>query len=148
MTKPGKDRDGWKPVLIIAGVGVILILTVAVYYIWPNLVEVPNLDGLSQAQAEDLLTKYKLIPDARPQHAVGVEAGRVLPNSQNPSSGLPVRPNTVVSFSVNMLQASTGSTPVVSSSTGAPSVSLFQPKAGEKVRPARRAPRWNLQILS
>jgi hypothetical protein len=124
------------PVLIMGMVGVAIIIATVTYYAWPSLISVPSLDGFSQAQAEDLLTKTRLVPEARPQYAAGVDAGHVIPQSQNPSPGLLVRSGTVVSFAV----AERGETrPIIASSPVTISVSLFQPKAGEKITSSRGA---------
>lgn len=120
----------WKPVLIMGTVGVILLLAVVLYYAWPSLVTVPSLDGLSQAEAEQLLVKHSLIPEGRPQYTLEVEAGRVVPHSQSPNYGLPVRPGTIVSFAISVREdRSDGKT----SPPSALAVTLFQPKGGEKV---------------
>src|SRR5687767_4268883 len=93
----GKRR--W-PVLLMGTFGVILLAGLITYYAWPSLVNVPSLDGLSQAQAEDLLAKNRLRADARPQYVAGVDAGRVISGSQSHSAGLPVRYGTVLSFAI------------------------------------------------
>ncbi|MGO8733495.1 MAG: hypothetical protein ACLQVM_11970 [Terriglobia bacterium] len=121
-----------KPALIFGVVGVMLFLTLGAYYTWPSLVEVPALDNHAQAEAEDLLAKRHLIPEIRPQQAAGVEAGRVVPYSQNPAHGLRVHTGSVVSFGVSVSQGgpSLPATPVAA----APMLSLFEPKSGETLR--------------
>src|SRR5258708_2211603 len=59
--------------LILAAVGVGLLVAVGVYYAWPSLVRVPDLASLAQAEAENVLEKSGLTPEARPQVAVGVK---------------------------------------------------------------------------
>ena len=119
----------WRPVLIMGTVGLVLLLTAVIYYAWPNLIVVPALDNLSQAEAENILVKHNLVPQGKPQYAVGVENGRVVPHSQSPSYGLSVRPGTVVVFAISERDE----TPKLSSNSSINlSVLLFQPKGGEK----------------
>jgi len=84
---PIVERRPWKRVVTLAITGGVLVLTVVIFTLWPSLVTVPRLDGLSRAEAEDLLSKSGLTPDPKPQHAGGVEAGRIVPNSQKPKPG-------------------------------------------------------------
>src|SRR5260370_9512410 len=82
-----RARSDWtqkKPVLIMGTAGLVLFLLVGIYYIWPNLVEVPELDGRAQAEAEDMLAKRGLVPESRPHLPTDVEAGRVLSHSPIP----------------------------------------------------------------
>jgi len=118
----------------------VLILTIILYLLWPRLVTVPNLDNLSRAEAEYKLISKSLVPDPRPQHVVGVEAGRAVPTSQNPGPGLKVRRRTVVSFAI----AESATDPIspprgAASPSQAASVSLFEPKSGETVQCIRTA---------
>lgn len=116
--------------LILAAIGLAMLVAVAVYYACPSLVTVPSLDNLAQATAEELLIRRGLAPDPKPRQAPGVEAGRVVPQSQSPVSGLAVHRNTVVSFGVSVSGVGPTPPPIVSP-TGPPSASLFQPKSGE-----------------
>jgi hypothetical protein len=115
--------------LILAAVGIGLLVSVGTYYAWPSLARVPDLAGLAQAEAENALVKSGLTPEARPQMAIGVEAGRVVPNSQNPEPGLPVRTGSAVSFGVS-LSSSAATPPSSSGKTPVLLVSLFDPKTG------------------
>jgi len=137
---PLAERRAWKQGVTLATIGVVLVLTVVVFTWWPWLATIPRLDGLSRAEAEVLLTKAGLTADPRPQYASGVEAGRVVPDSQNPKPGLKVRPKEVVSFGV------AEPPPEVSlrqgSATAPPrraTVSLFEPRPGGSVRGRRTA---------
>jgi hypothetical protein len=132
-----EERSQWKPVIVLGTIGVMLLLTLGLYYAWPSLTKVPSLDGLSQAEAEDLLTKQGLVPQGRPQYATGVEPGRVVPHSQSPGYGLPVRPGTVVTFAISVREEApqVNNTPPPS----ALAVTIFQPKAGEQARCSRGA---------
>lgn len=65
-----------------------------------ELVEVPDLTGLSRAEAEDKLTKIGLVPAANTQHDQNTESGRVIQGSQEPGSGIIVERKDVVSFKV------------------------------------------------
>lgn len=129
-----QNRQDWpqrRPVIIVIGIGMVLFLTTAIFYMWPSLVEVPYLGELSQAEAEQVLMTKRLVPDAQPQHSE-TEAGRVIPYSQEPVAGIKVRPGTVVQFSVSQVGA-----PSPRPTDGEPSrvsVSLFQPKSGDQVR--------------
>jgi hypothetical protein len=124
------------PVLVMGIVGVTMIIGTVTYYALPSLVRIPSLDGLSQAQAEDLLANNRLVPEVRPQYGAEADAGRVIPHSQNPSAGLSVRSGTVVSFAVG----ERGETPPITNpSPTTLSISLFQPKAGEKIPCSRGA---------
>ena len=120
-----------KPTRILISIGLVIVLTTSISYLWPSLVKIPSIDGKSRAEAEDLLTKMKLIPKAIPQTVVGVESGRVVPKSQSPNAGLLVRPDTVVSFGVSNykpdLPASSKPAEV------ALNVSLFEPKSSNEV---------------
>jgi beta-lactam-binding protein with PASTA domain len=80
--------------------GIALLAGLITYTAWPSLINVPSLDGLSQAQAEDLLRQNELIPQARPQYSDSADAGRVIAHSQSHAPGLSVRPGTVVAFAV------------------------------------------------
>jgi hypothetical protein len=117
-------------VILLAGAGVALLIAVAVYYGWPTVVNVPRLDGLSQAQAEEKLRKGRLIANAQPQHGENTEPGRVIANSQDPVAGLPVRPHTIVSFGVSQRltrdQARPGTDPA-----NRPAVGLFSPRSDQ-----------------
>jgi len=121
----------WKSVLFMCMAGVLLLLTIGIYYAWPTLVRVPLLDSLSQAQAEDLLAMRGLRAEARPQYIANLEAGRVVPHSQSLAPELPVRPGTLVSFAVSLRddQRQGGGDPL-----SGLAVALFQPKSGENVR--------------
>jgi hypothetical protein len=130
------DWHRWKAVLIMAGIGTVLIITVIIFYAWPSLVDVPPLDGLSQAQAEESLGKSRLVPDPRPQYSLAVEAGRVVPKSQSPNAGLAVQPGTVVSFAVSVQNEQTAA---VDTLAATPTVSLFQPRTAEHIRCTRGA---------
>ena len=129
------DRARRVSVLIMGGCGMALLAGVFVFYAFPSRCTVPVLDGLSQTQAEDLLQKHKLVPSARPQYSDGVEAGRVIPQSQSPSAGLIVPNGSVVSFGVS--QKST--TPVTQAPAAQRSsgLQLFEPKDQGKLRCSR-----------
>jgi hypothetical protein len=110
--------------------GLIVALTATMFLAWPTLIAVPQLDQLSQAEAEQVLSDARLIPAAQPHYAPGVQAGRVLPQSQSPSPGLRVRPGTVVSFGISVQDMPTTAPATPTGSA----VSLFEPKAGAIVR--------------
>jgi hypothetical protein len=134
-----KGRTEWnrrRHVIVMGTIGLVLLLAVGTYYSWPSLVKVPSLDGLSQAEAEDLLTKHELVPEGRPQYAVSIEAGRVVPHSQSPGYGLSVHPGTVVSFAISVREELS---PAQVTPPGDLAVELFQPRSGEKVRCSRGA---------
>lgn len=65
-----------------------------------ELVEVPDLSGLSRAEAEDKLRKIGLVSAAKTQHDQNTESGRVIRGSQEPESGIIVEKKDVVSFKV------------------------------------------------
>lgn len=117
----------WKHALIMGTSGAAILVGVIIYFAWPSLIDVPSLDGLSKAQAEDLLAKNNLRSEAMPQYANGVEPGRVIPDSQNPQAGLLVRPGSLVSFAVNVQQQ-----PPVPPPPPDIVVTLFQPQSGGK----------------
>ncbi|HEY6769183.1 MAG TPA: hypothetical protein VI386_30940 [Candidatus Sulfotelmatobacter sp.] len=128
-----RARSDWtqrKPVLIMGVMGLMLFLVVGVYYAWPNLVEVPELGGYAQAEAEDILAKRHLTAESRPQWANDLAPGRVVPHSQSPVRGLLVRPGTTVSFGVAV---SPEGSPVEGVAGSAPAVSFFEPKPGTTV---------------
>jgi hypothetical protein len=135
-TRGPEERRRRKPVLLTGSVGVILILTIAIFYAWPSFIIVPVLDGRSQAQAEELLLRRRLAPNARPQYAPGVAKDTVIPKSQDPAAGLAVRSGTVVTFAVSVsnvgLPSGTGSEVRVS-------LTLFRPRSGETIDCARGA---------
>jgi hypothetical protein len=107
------------------GIGVVLIFAVSLFFLWPSqeLVEVPDLGGLSRAEAELELKKNGLIPEAVPQHNADTKTGYVIPDSQETLAGTKVRKGTVIRFSVSL-----GPDEITE---GAASVSLFRPKSGE-----------------
>jgi hypothetical protein len=111
-----------------------LALAGILYLTWPSLITVPTLDGLSQAEAEDRLRSYHLVPQPRPQYAQAADAGRVIARSQNPSAGITVRRGTFVSFAVG----ERGDTPPETPANGM-TISFFKPRAGEKVSCSRGA---------
>lgn len=101
VTREPEERRRWKPVLLSGTAGVIFILIIGIYYAWPSLMIVPSLDGESQAQAEELLLRRRLVPNARPQYAAGVAKDTVIPKSQDPAAGLAVKAGTVVTFAIS-----------------------------------------------
>jgi hypothetical protein len=126
VTKTRAERTRWGAVAIMGGVGVAILLI----FLWPRLITVPTLDGLSQAEAEDTLRSYNLVPQSRPQYAQAADAGRVIALSQNPSAGLAVRRGTVVSFAVG----ERGDTPPDNNQNYVGmSVKFSKPRAGEKI---------------
>lgn len=130
VTKTRTERARWLAVSIMGGVGVAILLIL----VWPSLITIPTLDGLSQAEAEDRLRSYHLVPQPRPQYAQVADAGRVIARSQNPSAGIPVRRGTVVSFAVG----ERGETPPETPPNGM-TISFFKPRAGEKLSCSRGA---------
>ena len=116
------------PVLIMGGCGIGLLAAVAAYYALPARSNVPVLDNLSQTEAQDLLTEYKLIPSARPQYAQGVPAGRVIPQSQSPGAGLLVAHGSVVSFGVSQQSTAEVSRSRAAPAFGGSDLQLFEPK--------------------
>ena len=128
-----KDRAEWakaRAVIITGGIGIALLAGLIAYFAWPSLISVPSLDGLSQAEAEDTLRSYHLVPQPRPQYAQASDAGRVIARSQNPSPGLAVRAGTVVSFAVG----ERGETaPDNNPNSSSMDVSFSRPRAGEKI---------------
>lgn len=94
------------------------------------LVEVPDLANLSRAEAENKLVEIGLVPEARPQYVTGVNADRVVPNSQNPPAKLPVQPGALVSFAINVRDERPQ---VIVTPSVSLAVSLSQPKAGGKI---------------
>jgi len=133
--RPRVDWRQWKPVLAMGVIGMILVVAVFTYYAWPSTVTVPALDRLARAEAEELLLRTKLVPDARPQVAAGVEEGRVIPQSQRPNAGLRVRPGTMVTFGVSVSSSESGQQ--LGSPAGVPTAVLFDPKSGEAMYCAR-----------
>lgn len=67
-----------------------------------RLVDVPNLGSLSRAQAENELMENRLVPEAIPQYANAVNAGLVIPDSQEPAPKISVKPGTLVRFGVSV----------------------------------------------
>lgn len=124
----------WKLTLIMGGIGMVLLLTAAIFYLSPRLVEVPRLDELSQAEAEQVLVKRQLVHKAQRQHSE-TEAGRVIPHSQEPVAGIKVRPGTVVRFSVSL--GTQSQEPQEEGGVPQVSVSLFRPKSGDQVHCTR-----------
>ncbi len=116
-------------IVMLLGIGVALILAVTFFYLWPSLVEVPNLSNLSRAEAELLLAKKRLVPEIRPQHAAMTEAGRVVPYSQEPAAGIKVHKGTVIRFAVSLTFKQLSET---NSADIAAAVSIFKPKSGEE----------------
>jgi hypothetical protein len=115
-----------KGVFAMLGVGVALIFTVILFFVvWPppELIEVPDLSGLSRAEARLELEKNELEPEAVPQHNADTKNGYVIPGSQEPSAGTKVDKGAVIRFSVSL-----GPDEIPEGS-----VSLFRPKSGEGV---------------
>lgn len=138
--RPPSDWARRKPVLAMLVVGVAILIGTGTYFLWPTLAQVPKLDGLSQAEAEDMLVKLALTPSSRPQHSEDVPAGRVIPGSQAPSPGLRIRRGEAVNFAISVKQA--GNVNVqspITSGQPAPSLSLHAPKSNSTVALARSA---------
>jgi len=102
ITKSKPEREKWKMVFLFGIFGIMILIGVCIYSIWPSLITTPNIEKLSQAEAEQLLLKDRLIPNPKPQYSLNTEYGRVIQNSQNPQPGLKVNTNTIVSFSVSI----------------------------------------------
>ena len=113
-------RNSW----ILTGLTVALTVSVIVFFTWPELVSVPDLGNLSQAEAETLLQKNDLVPLAMPQHGTQTQAGRVIPFTQDPASGIRVRRMTAVRFGV----AADSPLPPTNDNSAA-TVTFFQPKS-------------------
>jgi hypothetical protein len=119
-----------KKAATVAALVALAILTVLFLRACPWLVAVPDLSGLSRAEAEEVLSKRGLGAEPRPQYSDVVEAERVIPRSQEPAPGIKVRRGAVVRFGV-----STGPPPtraIKEPSKGGVSVTLFRPKSGER----------------
>jgi PASTA domain-containing protein len=130
VTRTRAEWARWRAVGVMGGIGVAILLI----FLWPSLISVPTLDGLSQAEAEDTLRSHHLVPQPRPQYAQSADAGRVIARSQNPSAGISVRRGTVVSFAIG----ERGDTPPDNPPTGM-TISFFKPRTGEKVSCLRGA---------
>ena len=135
VTKERVDWKRWRATLVMGIIAVALVVGLITYRACSRLVEVPPLDGLAQAQAEDLLRDKQLVPLVRPQPSDPANAGRVIPHSQSPSAGLSVRAGTVVSFAVG--EGGETTTPPVNPPPPTMSVSLFKPKSGETISVTR-----------
>jgi hypothetical protein len=125
-----------KAIWAMLGCGLMLLVATILFYSWPSLVVVPDLSGLSQAEAEAALERQQLIPEARPVYSIEAKPGLVGAGSQEPGQGIKVRPGTLVRFGV----AVSGQPPVTLSHEpiiNKASVSLFQPKGGESVKCTR-----------
>lgn len=137
-----RERNDWqrrKPVLIMALVGLVLLSTAAIPAFLPTLVTVPPLGGLSREEAEDKLVRKSLLSDPKPQYANGVEAGRVIAGSQTPGAGLAVRCRTVISFAVAVAGQPPQASDSSKSSSGLPTVELFEPRVGAPARSTRHS---------
>ena len=130
VMRPHADWNRKRPVLLMGVTGLVLLILVLGYSLWPALVPVPTLSGLSQAQAEDLLRSIHLVPDPRPQYASGVSIGYVVPQSQDLQPGTYVRRGTVLSFGVTV---SSSSPPTGTSPSSDRRVALFDPRTGSSV---------------
>jgi len=87
----GGQTPGRRSFVFLAALGAALVTILIIYYAWPSLAIIPPLDNLSRAEAEDGLTRRGLTPDVMSQYSGAVEAGRVVPGSQNPPPGQKVR---------------------------------------------------------
>jgi hypothetical protein len=132
-------RTGPKGFLVMLGAGVVVLLTVILFFSWPSLIRVPDLGGLSRDEAKLVLEKKALVPEARPLYHSDTEPGRVIAHSQEPAAGIKVRGGTVVRFGVAIGTTRTEE-PTEELQVGASlSVSLFRPKSGEKAHCTRYA---------
>lgn len=120
---------------IILGLGVALVVAALLFYVWPSLVEVPDLANLSNAEAEDILRDRGLVPEDRPQ-ASETEKGRVVPYSQEPSPNFRVRKGTIVRFAVSQGSQVHIVTPQTETTVNV-SISIFRPKSGNVVKCTR-----------
>jgi hypothetical protein len=132
-TRERAEWKRWRVVIFMGITGIALLAGLITYTAWPSLINVPSLDGLSQAQAEDLLRQNELIPQARPQYSDSADAGRVIAHSQSHAPGLSVRPGTVVAFAVGEGGEGGETTPPVNPTPNPMTVSLFKPKSGETI---------------
>jgi hypothetical protein len=106
VTKTPPERKKWKTVIIFGVCGIMLIICVLIYSLWPSLIAVPDLGNLSQAEAERRILSYHLVPEPKPQYSSNTEEGRVIPNSQVPQPGLKVNKNSTVLYSVSISKTS------------------------------------------
>jgi hypothetical protein len=83
---------------IAAGLGILA------FVLWPvpDLVDVPSLGHASQAEAERRLTDLRLIPHAEPRVDATTTVERVVPLSEQPPAGTPVRIGSQVRFAVSV----------------------------------------------
>lgn len=132
-TRERAEWKRWRVVIFMGIIGIALLAGLITYTARPSLINVPSLDGLSQAQAEDLLRQNELIPQARPQYSDSANAGRVIAHSQSHAPGLSVKPGTVVAFAVGEGREGGETTPPVNPTPNPMSVSLFKPKSGETI---------------
>lgn len=75
--------------LVVIGLGLWQILT-------PSLIEVPNLANLSQDEAFQKCVSYGLKLETAPKLSDRTPEGRVVPDSQNPATGMKVAPGAIV----------------------------------------------------
>jgi hypothetical protein len=134
VTKRRKEWNRWKSVVVMGAAGLALLSATLMYYAWPSLINVPILDDMSRDQAEELLRSKGLVPESRFQYVSGVEPGRVIPRSQDPVAGLPVKFGSYVRFAVSIREEQLS---VIGKSTDTLSLSLSEPRAGDKVRCSR-----------
>lgn len=130
VTKKRAEWERWRGVIVMGITGIAILVGIGTYSAWPSLVNIPSLDGLSQAQAEDLLRQNRLVPQARPQYSDNTDAGRVIAHSQSHPTGLSVRAGTVVFFAVSEGQATPSPTHPTPPTMN---VSFFKPKSGETI---------------
>lgn len=139
LIKEGSDAPRRRLGLLLGLLGLGVLAAVVINWTVPRLAPVPALGGLSREQAEERLVGKSLVPNARPQHADGVEAGRVITGSQSPAPGLAVECGTTVSFAVAV--GGTGRAPGASAPGGPPpvqTVELFEPRTGQRAAITRR----------
>jgi len=125
-----------KAIMAMLGCGIMLLVATSIFYSWPSLLVVPDLSGLSQAEAEATLERQQLVPEARPVYSPGTKPGLVGAGSQEPGQGVKVRPGTVVRFGVAVSGQPAVTLPP-EPAVGKASVSLFRPKGGESVKCTR-----------
>lgn len=94
-----KARQSFFPITI----SFTLLAAFILYFIWPSSVEVPDLNGLSKAEAIEILEKNKLTAKVDSQITMRAKPGVVIQDSQEPIAGERVSAKTSVKFVVGAM---------------------------------------------
>jgi hypothetical protein len=95
--RSNKGKRSFLPITLV----VTVIATIIIYFAWPSLTVVPDLNGLTQQEALSLIEKQKLVAEFDSLITTKTKSGMVIEGSQTPEAGTNVPQKSTVSFTVS-----------------------------------------------